>query len=144
MFTREELRTRHQEYRERPLIIVERTLIDCWSMEAEGVIHRHYQWLYEGALHWWVNSQRVIEQTMPPADHGWRLVKPEEALCQPVDEARFVEMISECLSADFFTAALKPLGEFRGAMLMRDEWWYRVAVAEFADRYYAAYWSTSG
>jgi hypothetical protein len=111
-------------------------------MEAEGVIHRGYKTQFDGALHWWINSQRAIEQTMPSNDQDWTLVKPDGALCQPVDEARFLQLLSECLAADFFTTTRKPLGDFGGAMLLQDEWWNRVAIGEFADHYYATYWFT--
>jgi hypothetical protein len=143
LFSRHELCVRNQEYRERPLLFVEWTRIQCGSMEAEGIVHRSYKTIFEGPLHWWVNSQQVIEQTVSANERGWCVVDPEEALCEPIGEARFLELVSECLAADFFAATLKPFGRFCNAMLLRDEWSNRIAVGEFADRYYATYWLTS-
>lgn len=125
-------------------IEVELVFVTQSWMEGEAVVHRQYRQWFTGPLHFWMNSQRLLEQTLPPHVRGWFLVAAEEALCEPADEAAIVGFLGECLQGDFFTAALKPLGEFRGGLWLLNEWCNRIAVAEFGERYYAAYWFTSG
>jgi len=140
MFTRDELRQHQQLLRQLDRLSVEEVCVGCSRMESEAVIHRANKFPYRSPLHFWVNSLRAIEAKgfteFTPAD-------VDAALCQPITEQEFLQLLAECLYSTMFEAKPLSLGGFRRGLWITKDWADKSAIAEIEGDYWAAYWLTS-